>query len=135
MYRTRAIITHCLYIFYPILESQKRFLRSFFHKSLPLCMISIQERFIIKRAYGKQYIQQFIWFPVAKFVMIFDFAQKEGIIDNLAWCFLFTHQGSINFFTYLHNRSTIRKWRNFKWITFDSSPLARFSVNFLWSLN
>ena len=43
--------------------------------------------------------------------MIFDFAQKEGIIDNLAWCFLFTHQGSINFFTYLHNRSTktIRK--------------------------
>ena len=28
-YRTRAIITRGLYIFYPILEGQKRFLRSF----------------------------------------------------------------------------------------------------------
>ena len=48
LYRTRAIITHGLYIFYPILEGQKCFLRSFFRKSLPLSMVSIQERFIIK---------------------------------------------------------------------------------------
>ena len=55
-YCTHAIITCGLYIFKPLFEGQKRS-RSFFHKSLPLCMVSIQERFIIKsglwwRAYG-----------------------------------------------------------------------------------
>ena len=49
MYRTRAIITRGLYIFYPIMEGQKRFLRSVFRKFLPLCMVSIQERVIMAR--------------------------------------------------------------------------------------
>ena len=49
LYRTRAIITHGLYTFYPIFEGQNRFLRSFFRKILILCTISIQERFQIKR--------------------------------------------------------------------------------------
>ena len=47
-YSTRAIITRGLYIFSTLFEGQKRFLRSFFHKFLPLYMVSIQERFIIK---------------------------------------------------------------------------------------
>ena len=47
-YRTRAIITRGLYIFYPLFEGQKPFLRGFFHKILALCMVSIQERFLIK---------------------------------------------------------------------------------------
>ena len=34
-YRTRAIIIHGLYIFYPILEDQKRFLGAFFVKFCP----------------------------------------------------------------------------------------------------
>ena len=56
-YRMRAIITRGLYIFYSILEGQNGFLRSFFHKILTLCTVSIQERFMIKsglwwRAYG-----------------------------------------------------------------------------------
>ena len=46
-YRTRAIITRGLYIFYPIFEGQKRFLRSFFHKILTLYTVSIQERVIV----------------------------------------------------------------------------------------
>ena len=44
----RTIITHGWYIFYQIFEAQKRFLRSFFYKFLTLCMVSIQERFVIK---------------------------------------------------------------------------------------
>ena len=40
----RAIITRGLYIFYPILEGQDRFFNElFFRKTLPLCMVSIQE--------------------------------------------------------------------------------------------
>ena len=48
IYHTHKIITRGLYTFYPIFEGQKRFLRSFFHKILTLCTISIQERFQIK---------------------------------------------------------------------------------------
>ena len=53
IYRTRAIITRGLYSFYPLFGVQKRF----FLKILDLCMVSIQERFLIKsglwwRAYG-----------------------------------------------------------------------------------
>ena len=33
---------------YPLFESQKVFSRRFFQKILPLCMVSIQERFLIK---------------------------------------------------------------------------------------
>ena len=45
---TGTIIIFGLYISYPILEGQNRFLRSFFCKFSPLCMVSIQEWFIIK---------------------------------------------------------------------------------------
>ena len=48
MYRTLAIITSGLYTFYPLFEVQKRFSRGFFLKILALCMVSIQERFLIK---------------------------------------------------------------------------------------
>ena len=49
IYRTRAIITRGLYIFYPLFEGQKCFLRGFFHKILALCMVSNQERVIMAR--------------------------------------------------------------------------------------
>ena len=54
----RAIITRGLYTFYPVFEGQKRLFKElFFHKILTLCMVSIQERVIIKsglwwRTYG-----------------------------------------------------------------------------------
>ena len=48
IYCTCAIITRSLYIFHPIFESQKHFLRSFFRKILILCMVSTQEQFQIK---------------------------------------------------------------------------------------
>ena len=53
-----TIITCGLYILNPLFEGQKHFFsRRFFRKILPLCMVSIQERFLIKsglcwRAYG-----------------------------------------------------------------------------------
>ena len=40
-YRMRAIITRGLYIFYPILEDQKRFFKELFRKILPLFTDSI----------------------------------------------------------------------------------------------
>ena len=46
-YHMRAIITRGLYTFYPLFQVQKRFLRSFLFKILALCMVSIQERFLI----------------------------------------------------------------------------------------
>ena len=54
IYRTRAIITCGLYIFYPILEGQKHFLRSFFRKIVLLCTVSIQERVMMARTVGSQ---------------------------------------------------------------------------------
>ena len=45
-YRTRAIITRGLYIFYPLFEVQKLFSRGFFVKILALC---IQERVMMAR--------------------------------------------------------------------------------------
>ena len=48
-YRTRVILTRGLNIFYPILKGKKVFLTSFFHKILPLCMVSIQERVMMAR--------------------------------------------------------------------------------------
>ena len=39
-YRTRAIITHSLYIFYPLFEGQKHLFKDFFLKNMPLCMVS-----------------------------------------------------------------------------------------------
>ena len=48
-YRTRVIMTRGLYTFYPLFEVQKRFFsRGFFVEFLALCMVSIQERFLIK---------------------------------------------------------------------------------------
>ena len=44
-YRGRAIITRGLYTLNPLFEGQKRF----FKKTLPLCMVSIQERVIMAR--------------------------------------------------------------------------------------
>ena len=41
IYRTRAIITRGLYTFYPLVKSKNVFSRG-------LCMVSIQERFLIK---------------------------------------------------------------------------------------
>ena len=57
-YHTRAIITRGLYIFTQCLKTISLCSRNFFQKILPLCMVSIQERFVIKsglwwRAYGK----------------------------------------------------------------------------------
>ena len=46
-YRTRAIITLGLYIFYPILKTIF-FSRRFLQKILSLCVVNIQERFVIK---------------------------------------------------------------------------------------
>jgi hypothetical protein len=50
-YRTRAIITRGLFTFYSLFEVQKHFFPgAFFLKFLPyLCMVSIQERFLIKK--------------------------------------------------------------------------------------
>ena len=48
IYRTRAIITRGLYIFYPIFEDHFFVFKEVFQKILPLCMVSIQERFLIK---------------------------------------------------------------------------------------
>ena len=47
-YRTRSIITRGLYTFYLLFEVQKRFSRGFLKKNLALCMVSIQERLLIK---------------------------------------------------------------------------------------
>ena len=44
-----AIITRDLYILYHILEGQKIFLRRSFRKIVPLCTVSIQERFMMVR--------------------------------------------------------------------------------------
>ena len=49
IYHTHTIITCGLYIFHPIFESQKRFLRRVFHEILDLCMASIQEQVIMAR--------------------------------------------------------------------------------------
>ena len=48
-YRTRTIIIRGWYTFYPLFEVQKRFFKGFFLKILALCMVSIQEWFLIKR--------------------------------------------------------------------------------------
>ena len=47
-YRTRAIISRGLYIFYPIFKGNFFVLRRFFQKILSLCMACIQERLVIK---------------------------------------------------------------------------------------
>ena len=47
-----AIITRGLYTFYPIFEGRNVFLRSCFRKTLTLCMVSIQERFLIKSRFS-----------------------------------------------------------------------------------
>ena len=47
-YHTRIIITRNLYTFYPLFEVQKRFFKGLFLKILALCMVSIQEQFLIK---------------------------------------------------------------------------------------
>ena len=44
IYRTRVIITRGLYIFYPILEGQKRIFKQLFRKFLTLFLVIIQER-------------------------------------------------------------------------------------------
>ena len=48
IYRMRAINPHGLYIFNPLFEGQKHFFKEVFQKILPLCTVSIQERFVIK---------------------------------------------------------------------------------------
>ena len=47
-YSTRAIIGCGLYTFYPIYEDHFFVFKEFFQKILSLCMVSIQERFVIK---------------------------------------------------------------------------------------
>ena len=58
VYRKHAIITRGLYIYHPIFEELFFvFQKGFFQKILSLCMISIQERFMLARVrymYGKQ---------------------------------------------------------------------------------
>ena len=51
VYRTHAKITSGIYTFYSMFEGQKRFSRSFVCKILTLCMVSVQDRFIIS-SYG-----------------------------------------------------------------------------------
>ena len=51
---------HCLYIFHPILEGQKLFLRSFFRKLLPLCMANNQEQ-VMMGAYGSFSFSEYLW--------------------------------------------------------------------------
>ena len=63
-YRTRTIITRGLYTFYPLFEVQKRFSRNIFLKILALCMVGIQDRFLVKsgaRTYSKYLIVNLIW--------------------------------------------------------------------------
>ena len=47
-YRMRAIITCVFHTLYPIFNVKKRLFKELFQKFLTLCMVSIQERFIIK---------------------------------------------------------------------------------------
>ena len=47
-YHMHAIISRVLYIFTPFLKTISLFSRRFFQKILSLCMVSIQERFLIK---------------------------------------------------------------------------------------
>ena len=70
IYRMRAIITRGLYT--PFLKAKNVYLRSFFCKILTLCMVSIQEGFIIKsglwwRAYGNIYLFSLIYFQKISF--------------------------------------------------------------------
>ena len=39
-----------LFSFYPLFEGEKRFFKDFFQKILPWCIVSIQERFLIKNS-------------------------------------------------------------------------------------
>ena len=48
IYRMCIIITYCLYILKPLFEGQKTFFRICTHNILALCMVTIQDRFIIK---------------------------------------------------------------------------------------
>ena len=48
MYRMGAIITRGLYTYYPMFEGKTRFFQEFFQKILPLGMVNIQDRFVIK---------------------------------------------------------------------------------------
>ena len=70
------ICTRGLYIFYPI----SLFLRRFFQKSLPLCMVSIQERFVIKsrlwwHAYG-------IYTRTATDIAVLDLYKIETVLNR-----------------------------------------------------
>jgi hypothetical protein len=47
-YHMRVIITRGLYILNPYFENQTPFFKEIFLKILPLCMVSIQERFLKK---------------------------------------------------------------------------------------
>ena len=80
-YHPRAIIIHFLYIFYPILEGQKRFLRCFFCKFPPLCMVSIQEQFIIKSG---------LWWRAYSIYNDFGCGEQAGESDwrghYVSWC-------------------------------------------------
>ena len=63
----RAIVTHGLYIFTHFLKSISFFSRSFFQKILLLCMVGIQEWFLIKsglwwHAYGNLIISK--WYSI-----------------------------------------------------------------------
>ena len=81
-YRTRAIITHSLYIYYPLFQGQKRYLRSFFHKIQPLCMVSIQDRFIINMGLWWQF-QSLSGFdirtPILVYQCVLDLPQWQDI--------------------------------------------------------
>ena len=57
-YRTRAIITLGLYIFYPIFEDHFFVCKEVFSEILSLCMASIQERVMMARAYGNSLNQR-----------------------------------------------------------------------------
>ena len=50
-YCTRTIRTQGFYILNPLFECQKCSFKEVFQKILPLCMVSIQDQFVIKTGY------------------------------------------------------------------------------------
>jgi hypothetical protein len=87
-YRTRAIIIRGLYTFYHLFEVKKCFFKVFFLKILALCMVSIQERFLIKsglwwRAYGSSFSKVLnpLWdqSTCALFIIIINCPKNWGV--------------------------------------------------------
>ena len=79
-YCTHAIVIHSLYILNLLFEGQKRF----FQKILPLCIVSIQERFEIKSGLWWHYVHLIFGLQTSR-------GHKRWILENtfgeLPWTF------------------------------------------------